>query len=533
MFSIPSWGFSTSYFYRSSLLANNNILFDTSFVMAEDYYFVLECMVKAHSICYLNQLIGYTYLQNDQSIIQTVVKPAETVMRIVENYKKLLSLMDCYAINDSIVLRHLCLVSNYVLSSPDLTYKQRQKIKTILERFIVNVNTDTIKNSIYSETEIRNFTETIYDIILSPENTIEVLTVKDINGEKELASILLENKDTDIGKKNGFMYIKTMDSYRFRMVMTDKAFIKPLIDLQIRVGETGLLTQDVPIRYFELPDGTLLPCTAQHIKPYNEAVASILNDHHNLFIAQSVSVDRVTNDGAEVDSLDSALVKDYFAQNYMKRGIQCSKFMAPVEVFFAQSHQDELDYHSLALYALADANIDQIVAFNTCHVVHFFNFIEENWQQLLEEVHCCIERKEELATIFNQGFSQPIANKLWSKLQRVVAYGAGELYEYTAGMKQYTGTLPHNHGYYFTEETIFGKAVENDSNLFECLRKINYYELLPMVSLSDNTCRWTDVNIEEPYTLVVTNHAGLYRFITDHIICPKEVTKDHIYYTIY
>lgn len=329
------------------------------------------------------------------------------------------------------------------------------------------------------------------------------------------------------------MHIKTMDSYRFRLPLANRDFIKPLINLQTRVGETNLLTRDAVIRYFRLEDSTLLPCTSKHIKPYNEAVSNTLKGHHNLFIAQSIPVTRVTNDEAEVDSLESALVKDYFAYHYLKGGVKGADFMAPVETFFAQSAQSELDYHTLAKYALADADIDQIVSFNTCHVEHFFRFIEENWKQVLNEVDCSDKRKAELSAILSQGFDQPIAAKLWPKLQLVVAYGAGEEYEHTSGMKKYTGSLPHNHGYYFTEETIFGKAVENDSNLFECLRGINYYELIPMMASSEEACRWTDVTIGEPYTLVVTNCAGLYRYVTDHIICPKEVTKNHIYYTIY
>ena len=36
-------------------------------------------------------------------------------------------------------------------------------------------------------------------------------------------------------------------------------------------------------------------------------------------------------------------------------------------------------------------------------------------------------------------------------------------------MKLFTGDTPHNHGYYYTEEAICGKAVADNSDLFETI----------------------------------------------------------------
>ena len=43
----------------------------------------------------------------------------------------------------------------------------------------------------------------------------------------------------------------------------------------------------------------------------------------------------------------------------------------------------------------------------------------------------------------------------------------------------------------------------------------------------------TDTKPGVPYFLVVTNSAGLYRYVTDHIVCIQESQMDRILFTIY
>ena len=122
---------------------------------------------------------------------------------------------------------------------------------------------------------------------------------------------------------------------------------------------------------------------------------------------------------------------------------------------------------------------------------------------------------------------------LWPKLERIVAFGAGEFYEGTTRMKQFTGQTPHNNGFYYTEETIYGRAVADDSNLFETFASGSFHEYLPIDSESETTLLSTATKPGVPYQLVVTNSAGLYRYVTDHIVCIQESQMDKILFTIY
>lgn len=122
---------------------------------------------------------------------------------------------------------------------------------------------------------------------------------------------------------------------------------------------------------------------------------------------------------------------------------------------------------------------------------------------------------------------------LWPKLERIVAFGAGEFYEGTTRMKQFTGQTPHNNGFYYTEETIYGRALADDSNLFETFASGSFHEYLPLKEDNAATVFSTEMKPGVPYQLVVTNSAGLYRYVTDHMVCIQETQMDKLIFTIY
>ena len=92
---------------------------------------------------------------------------------------------------------------------------------------------------------------------------------------------------------------------------------------------------------------------------------------------------------------------------------------------------------------------------------------------------------------------------------------------------------PHNNGYYYTEETIYGRAMADDSDLFETFPSGSFHEYLPLKDNQAATVLSTDTKPGVPYQLVVTNSAGLYRYVTDHIVSIQETQLDKIYFKIY
>ena len=289
-----------------------------------------------------------------------------------------------------------------------------------------------------------------------------------------------------------------------------------------------------------------------------------MKGHHNLLAALVEPRSKQTNDGCSVESLESVMVKVYMWHYHYARGKCRAEFSMPDDLFFKTEPENEM--RTICRYALLDSDVDQIVALNTQRVADLFDYITTHRDELIAELReADSQRADEVEKAFASG--QPLAKTLWPKLERIVAFGAGEYYEATAHMKQFTGEIPgirvfpgpgcvvafgagemyeatnrmkqftcdvpHNNGYYYTEETIYGRAVADDSDLFETFPSGSFHEYLPQEEHNAATIFSTNAKSGEPYQLVVTNSAGLYRYVTDHIVCIQETQMDKVLFTIY
>ncbi len=72
-----------------------------------------------------------------------------------------------------------------------------------------------------------------------------------------------------------------------------------------------------------------------------------------------------------------------------------------------------------------------------------------------------------------------------------------------------------------------------DGDIFETLPSKNFHEYQPLNDNNMATLLSTETKPGEPYQLVVTNSAGLYRYVTDHIVRIQERQIDKILFTIY
>jgi hypothetical protein len=100
-----------------------------------------------------------------------------------------------------------------------------------------------------------------------------------------------------------------------------------------------------------------------------------------------------------------------------------------------------------------------------------------------------------------------------------VAFGAGKQQEATAQMRFFTKGTPHNHGHYFTAESMMAKAVDDDTTHFRLITQNDMYEFLPVDGQAGALpLTLTETSPGESYQVIVTNKAGLYRYKTNHVI---------------
>lgn len=523
------WPFSTSRLFDTEFLRKHNLYFSEDVLWVEDVYHTAACLLQADRVCYLPQFIGYHYFINGGSIIQRKKKSMED---LYECFRSAAIIIDYLTSNDVDVndtaQTLFSLLTKYYLAS-DLTVEQRRTLSDMAMPYLKRLN-KMMPSKIHSPEECYLSYHMPLEVLSNPENPLESTVLQDAqNGWSAMMEILRNNSTTDYGRYYHFEQIETLADYQRLVPMTDYVSYKRLIDLQTNIGENEILTTAPTRHYLVNAKGQLVPCTEEHLRPYLETFATTLKGHHNLLVSLVGARTKQTNDACTIETLESLMVKRYMWHYHYARGKRRADFSMPDNLFFKIEPREEM--HTICLYALLDRDIDQIVAIHTQRVADMFEYISAHRDELIAEIRVIDrQRAEEVEVALKT--NQSVAKRLWTKLERIVAFGAGEYYEHTDRMKQFTGEIPHNNGYYYTEETIYGKAVSDDSNLFETF-SYGFNEYLPADGNSGTTLLSTNVKPDTPYQLVVTNSAGLYRYITDHVVNIQKKHLDKLLFTIY
>ena len=524
------WPFSTSRLFDVAFLRKHNLTFSDKVLWVEDVWHTGMCLMLADRVCYLPQFIGYHYFINSGSIIQDKKKPMEELIECFKSANIIIDDLSEMGVDITDTANTLfTLLTQYYLAS-DLTVEQRRTLCDIARPYLEKLQKMS-PSKIHTPEECYLSYHLSKEVLSNPEDPMASPMLKDaMNGWMDMMNILRNNASTDYGRHYHFDQVETLADYQRLVPMSDFENYKRLLELQANIGESGILTTAPTRQYLINAKEQLIPCTDDHLRPYMESFATTLKRHHNLLVAIVGPRKKQTNDGCTVETLESQMVKKYMWYYHYARGKCRATFSMPDDLFFKTEPKEEM--HTICRYALLDRDIDQIVALDTRRVAEMFDYIMENQETLMAELREMDNvRADEVAEAFRSG--KPLAQALWHQLERVIAFGAGEYYDSTTHMKQFTGQIPHNNGYYYTEETIYGRAVADDSDLFETLPSTGFHEYLPLEEDNAATVLPTNTKRGVPYQLVVTNNAGLYRYVTDHIVCIQETQMDKILFTIY
>ena len=526
------FGMVTSKMFRTDFLRENGITFSETIPYAEDIEYTTRVFVAAEKICYLPQHIGYHYFINEDSLVQSGDKDGKTLIAYAKGMAKIFSLYEKYGITSDTV-HGLCMQEAFfILRSKSITPEERREIRDILGEYVMNL-TPLSPSKILDDESARLMYHIPREVILNPDDPYQGKYVRGMmDGFSVLAGILSRNQNTDIGRHCSFGSIRTLDAYQFRVPLSDEKTIRPLVALQTNVSESNILTAKKPVYYFRKKTGALLPCTTDHLKQYMDALSDTLSRKKSLFIAYSTGERSITNDAVLAADKEYIIIKDFF-QDYLPVHPNTKIRLVSKEMVYFQKEKEGI-FDALWEDALLDNAFEQIVAFDTKQMLSAFGYLEEHWKDIVSKVKKRdADRGAEVEAAFAEGFDTPIVPRLWPQVSRIVAFGAGELYEMTKALKQYTGEIPHNNGYYYTEEAVIGKAKEDNSDLFLHAANASFFEVVPLGAEDGEALPFSKSDPNTPYQLVVTNEAGLYRYVMDHFIYVKEVGVDGISFTVY
>ncbi len=365
----------------------------------------------------------------------------------------------------------------------------------------------------------------------------------------ELNRILEHNKNTDYGKKLGFANIKTVEAYQNAVPLTGYDDYAPLIELTTRLGEKDIFTA-LPLAGYTLTSGTtgvprLIPCTQTHLDGFISQVRALTGGVRGSTVPlfESMPGKRPYMDGVCLDSISGTVLtgmRKKLKDNAHARTFASGAWTSPEAVLFPEEMTDTL--HLRVLFALLDKNVEQIIAPFTWGVLEAFQYLENNWGLLLEDmeqgsvsraaampenfrkklegsIRKNPKRAEELRKIFLQGFDEPVIPKIWPGCRRIIAAGTGSFSIYTEKLRRYSGDITLNNGLYASSEALIGKAVKDGSDEYLLLPEYGFYEFLPLDEADGKEALTKErLTPGHSYSLIVTNDSGFYRYRLGDVI---------------
>ncbi len=498
-----AWPFMTSKVFERQFLLSNNIFQDESIHYMAAVLYSLIALTTAERICYLPQYIGYHYYVNSKSIVQNYDKKSRTVVEYCQGIATTIDEFYRRGVDPNETLqRMVAYVSRFIIYTP-MTPADRKEALAILRPYVLKIH--RIKPyKLIDEGTAKSLYRIANEVILNSEDTKGNKVLEDMrSGLEELHNILWRNRHTDYGEKYRFANVETIDDYRNLVPVTMTDAYRNLINLQIGIGEFGILTSDKILYYAESELG-LVPFTERHLAPYLNSVANILKGHHSLLVASCKSLSSTFNDNTRREPLESIITRRLFQQAVYEPAMRDATFtMSPLYYL----NDEDAEYSKLASAAIRDKDITQLVAPTATQMAKFINAVKQLCGGQID------------------------TQKLWPRLQRVVACGVGEHADarkfVMEELKNEHTTLHWNNGAVLLPETVLATSKGDDTDVFILNTDDCFYEFF----------RIDTDEIREPlllsqleegasYCLIITNDAGIYRLYNDFQITVKKIKYD-------
>lgn len=546
------WGMVTSRLYDRLFLDKYGIIFDENVPYLEDCLFLIEAYGRVDRVCYLPQFIGYHYLIHGGSMVQSMAeKSGEELISYAEGYKIIFDRGHENGIYiDDLMAHILTALADVMARSEKLTLRDRQQIKNILEPYVHMIPMLPV-SKVTTEQEAQLLFKLPREVILHPENFDQGQHMQNIwNGEGLLLDILNKNQATDYGRRYHFSVLRTAEGYRKRVPLSEYAVYEPLVNLQMRIGESAIFSAE-PIYCYLLSDSPqgaprLIPATRSHMKPYLESFTQAVQDRTTFLLVESLPMRQHSNDGAVLNSVNGMVLADFLQKQRNSFNAMEAHFTSPASLLLPTEAVDTL--YLRLLFALKERQVEQIMAPYTWGILEAMDFLKGHWQELCNDLEqgritfnldvppaflkgmeallqADPERAEELRQIFRQGFGEPVAGHIWPRLSRILAFGSGDFAIYSDRLKAYMGDIHLDNGNLALPEGLIGLGIKGTDS-FSLTEGESFYEFRPLEG--GEPLLLGQVQEGQCYELVITNQAGLYRYATGEIIRVEKTGKGRL-----
>ncbi len=376
-----------------------------------------------------------------------------------------------------------------------------------------------------------------------------------------LKKIVKRNKNCELGQKLNLKDVHSIEDYQRIVPLSTYADYEPYVDRMLKNGEDRIMYSGKNIRY----------CSSSGSVGKPKILPKGVNDLWKMqCIGFSVSVacayHWLKKRGIKMKEQMGPLLL-ILTGHKLEDGKQCNgagqvplTYLKPIVRFFCTSpysllcpeHEELLDTSYLQLrFALENKNVSYLGSIVVTLLTTMFDYLEENWEMLCDDIEKGIinpnikctpdlrkkyakmfkpnpKRAAELRREFEKGFEDPIAPRIWPKLQWGYGMMGSSLQVYIDKLRKSVGDLPlHNMGY-AAAEGFFATPTELNVNDYVLLPWCIFFEFLPVEEGEERAkddvkpLLIDQIEVGKDYELVVSNFSGLYRYKMEDVV---HVTK--------
>jgi hypothetical protein len=368
-----------------------------------------------------------------------------------------------------------------------------------------------------------------------------------IANRETLMKILEANADTEFGRSHGFDRLTddtTAKAFRSAVPLSTYSDYGEAIS-RMEQGETGVLTSE-ELLFFALSSGTtgttkLVPVTKRHhgftFKYMGTVVQGVIaNELHGtgptdrgVDLMTFASEQRLSSGGVPLGSATAEAVRR------MAR-IVPHLWNSPIEIYTLE-HQPSARYIH-ALYGLHNRDNQFVEAVFAPRLLEWIREVEARWDELVADVRngtlsdnlqiddqlrrrviadnpADPQRAAELQAATANGFDG-FLRRVWPSMTHMMTITSGSFSVYLPALRRYVGDLPIYSPSYGATESFVGVGLWPDrSGHYVMATDPAYFEFIPIDQADEGQPETVDMEgvvVGDTYELVITNHAGLYRY---------------------
>lgn len=364
---------------------------------------------------------------------------------------------------------------------------------------------------------------------------------------KTLTKILQSNAEVEFGRTHDFDRLATdATGERYRRAVPLSTYPDYLEAVgRMERGEKNILTAD-DLLFFAVSSGTtgttkLVPVTKRHhgftFKYMGTVVQGVISKNLHGSGPTERGVDLMTFSGGQTLSSGGVPIGSATAEAVRRMArIVPHLWNSPIEVYTADDLPSARYLH--ALYGLRNRDNQFVEAVFAPRLLEWLRDMEHRWDELVAdigngtltdalEIDAALRRQvladnppdpdraAELAAAAAQGFDG-ILRRVWPSMSHLMTITSGSFDVYVPALRRYGGDLPIYSPSYGATESFIGVGLWPDRpGHYVMATDPAYFEFLPLAASDEDQPETVDMEgvvIGEDYELVITNHAGLYRY---------------------